>query len=319
MFLRNRFAILSFTLMSLLTIPTLAENDNPPVSSRIENDHFDVEIKTPEGWSETKDFVAISETYSLDGQVYKGIQFKTGLENHGCVVFFADDLSDDKDDDEDNDSLLDLFKQAHEFAFPGSEPVNFSISRLNLDGSFDADLEKDTAKAAVKGTLYGTVSFENGETTPLTLSGKLHSDSTKGNFIVGSGTFLKEGSMPITGTTAILSLDDYDVLIALWGSTEEEQIKDAYRFIEALCVKGKVPEAILPTESAAEKGSNALAAGEPAADNTSDAPIANESVAEKGSDALTAGEPAADNTSDASIVTESVAKQTETASTEAST
>lgn len=292
MFLRNKIAILSVTLMSMMTIPTLAENDNAPVTSRIENDYFDVEIKTPEGWSQTKDFTSIPETCSLDGRVYKGLQFKTALENHGCVVFFAEGLSDDKYDD---DSLFDLFKQTHTFAFPGSKPANFSISKLNLDGSLVADFEKEEAKADAKGTIYGTVSYENEETTPLTLTGKVQADSTKGNCIVGSGTFLKEGSMPIIGTTAILSADGYEVLIMLWGNTEEEQIKAAHCFMEALCVKKKAPaafetEPVVSTESGAEKNSDTLllcvllstsAANETPAEKVGDANAVTKPVAEK--------------------------------------
>ncbi|HEY5235265.1 MAG TPA: hypothetical protein VIJ14_03720, partial [Rhabdochlamydiaceae bacterium] len=157
MSLRNKIAILSITLMSLMTIPTLAENDNQPVTSRIESTNFDVQIKTPEGWSETKDFTSVPETFTFGGTVYRGLQFRNGSELHGCVVYFADDSSDNDDDKDSDATLIKVLGEAQEFAFPGSTLSKFTISKVTLDGSFAADIETEAAKVNVKGTVEGSV------------------------------------------------------------------------------------------------------------------------------------------------------------------
>src|ERR1700758_4943417 len=131
MFLRNKIAILSVTLMSLMTIPTLAANDNPPVNSRIESTKFDVQINVPEGWSETKDFSnSIPETITRNGATYRGLQFKNGLEGHGCVIFFAEDSLGDEDDKGHFKALT----EATEVAFPGSDLSTFTVSKVTIDG-----------------------------------------------------------------------------------------------------------------------------------------------------------------------------------------
>ena len=240
MSLRNKLTILSITLMSLMTIPTLAENDNAPVTSRIENANFDVEVKTPEGWSETKDFTSIPETFTFSGQVYKGLQFRNGSELHGCVVFFAEDV--DTDDNETNeDNLIQFLAKAQAVAFPGSTLSNFSISKVTLDGSFAADVNTEVAKVNVKGTIEGSVANETGDPTKLTITGTVQADSSKGNVAVGSGTFSKEGAMPLSGTTGVHIGEDYEVIIAIWGTEEDSQVKDTYRFLEAISVKRKAP------------------------------------------------------------------------------
>lgn len=278
MFLRNKIAILSVTLMSLMTIPTLAENENAPVSSRIQNDHFDVEIKTPKGWSETKEFTEIPEAISVEGKIYKGIQFKNDTAHHGCAIFFMDALSDNKDEDKKtSDALRDDLAKTHELAFPGSKLSTVTVSALALDSFLAIDLEKETGIAAIKGIIEADVSNEKGDKTPVTISGALIADSTKDNFAIGSGTFLGKGSMPITGTTAILNPGDFEVVIAVWGSEEEVQVRDVHRFVEALSVKQKAP-ATGDKEPVAEKTTEAVASTEPATEKTSDG-VVTESVA----------------------------------------
>jgi hypothetical protein len=240
MFLRNKIAILSVTLMSLMTIPTLAENDNQPVTSRIENAKFDVQINTPEGWSETKDFTSIPETFTINGQTFRGLQFKNGSELHGCAIFFTENVEDDEDNDTD-EGLLKTFAKVQELAFPGLDLSNFTISKVTVDGSLAADIDAETAKINLKGTIEGRIARETGDPTQLTIAGSLQADTTKGNLVVGTGTLVAEGAMPISGTTGVLAGDDYDVLIAVWGTDEESQVRDTYRFIEALTIAAKAP------------------------------------------------------------------------------
>jgi hypothetical protein len=242
MFLRNKIAILSVTLMSLMTIPTLAENDNQPVTSRIENAKFDVQIKTPEGWSETKDFISIPETFTFDGQVYRGLQFRNGSEHHGCAIFFAEDnLNEEEDNDDDDDNLFKTLTEVQELAFPGSDLSKFTISKVTVDGSLTADITAESAKLSLKGTVEGGFANETGNSTQLTISGSIQSDTTKGNFVLGTGTIVAEGTMPISGTTGVLVGDNYQILIAIWGTDEASQVNDTYRFIEAITVKAKAP------------------------------------------------------------------------------
>jgi hypothetical protein len=269
MFLRNKLTILSITLMSLMTIPTLAENDNQPVNSRIESANFDVQITTPEGWSETKDFTSIPETFTLDSQVFRGLQFKNGSELQGCAIFFAENSL---DDDEDNDDDVDLFKtlsKVQELAFPGSNLSKFTISKVSFDGSVAADINAETAKVILKGTVEGSVSLETGDPTQLTISGSIKAD-TKDNLVcvLGTGTVVAEGAMPISGTICVLSGDNYDLIFLVWGADEESQVGDAYRFLEAMTIKEKVPaetEAVVISETA---------------EVTSDAVVVTESVEE---------------------------------------
>jgi hypothetical protein len=245
MFLRNKIAILSVTLMSLMTIPTLAENDNQPVTSRIENAQFDVQINTPEGWSETKDFTSIPETFTINGQTFCGLQFTNGSELHGCAIFFSENVEDDGDNDADEDlfkTLVEVQKLAFPgLTFPGPDLSKFTISKVAVDGSLAADIDAETAKISLKGTVEGSVASETGDPTHLTIAGSLQADTTKGNLIVGTGTLVAEGAMPISGTTGVLMGDDYHVLIAVWGTDEESQVRDTYRFLEALTVKAKAP------------------------------------------------------------------------------
>jgi hypothetical protein len=271
MFLRNKIAILSFTLMSLMTIPTLAENDTAPVTSRIENANFDVQIKTPEGWSETKDFTSIPETFSFGGQVYKGLQFKNGSEHHGCVVFFTEDPLDD-DEEDDDDTLVQFLAKAQSVAFPGSTLSNFSISKVTLDGSFAADIETEVAKVNVKGTIEGSVANETGDPSKLTITGTVQADSTKGNVAVGTGTFSKEGAMPLSGTTGVHMGDEYEVIVAIWGTEEDAQVRDTYRFLEAVSVKKKAPAEEPPLNN------DAVVASEPVAEEANTVVIVTESV-----------------------------------------
>jgi hypothetical protein len=257
MSLRNKLTILSITLMSLMTIPTLAEN--APVTSRIENANFDVEIKTPEGWSQVNDFTSIPEIFKDDDQVFQGIQFKNGSGLNSCVILFAEES---QDDDEDV-NLFEALATAQEFAFPGS-----TLSKVTLDGSFTADYKTKVAKASAKGTIEGSITNETGE-IKTTITGTVQADTTKGNFAVGSGTLSAEGAMPLSGTTGVLLNDGYQLIVTIWGTDAETQVKDAYRFLEAIRVTKKAP-----VETAVE----VVAPSEPVAEETSDRVIVTESV-----------------------------------------
>lgn len=240
MSLRNKLTILSFTLMSLMTIPTLAENDASSVNSRIENAYYDVQIKTPEGWSETTDFNhAIPETFKLNGLTFRGLQFKNGTENHGCAVFFAE--NDDEDDDDDFSVLENTLDQAQELAFPGSKLSTVTFSKFSVDGSLGADLLSDTAKIELKGTIEANLSKETGDPSKITISGALRADSTKGSFAIGTGQIVADGAMPFNGTTAVHFGDDYQIIILMWGTDEAVQLRDAQRFLEAVTVTARTP------------------------------------------------------------------------------
>jgi hypothetical protein len=299
MFLRNKIAILSITLMSLMTIPTLAENDNSPVTSRIENESFDVEVKTPEGWSETKDFTSVPETFTFDGQVFRSLQFKNGSELNGCVVYFADD---DEDDDNNVDPVQ-FLARAQEIVFSGSTQLNFTVSKVTLDLSFAADTETEVAKLNVKGTLDGSIAYEAGDPTKVTISGTVQADSTKGNVAVASGTISAEGAMPLSGTTGVLLNDGYQVIVAMWGTNEDGQVKDTYRFLEAISVKKKAPVEIV-VEVVAEPTTDAVASSEPVAETSDVIVTVSVVVTESVSETADVTEPVA--ISDA-VVTESVA------------
>ncbi|HEX4839485.1 MAG TPA: hypothetical protein VFU89_03470 [Rhabdochlamydiaceae bacterium] len=278
MFLRNKIAILSVTLMSLMTIPTLAENNNAPVTSRIQDDHFDVEIKTPEGWTETREFTEIPENLAVEGHLYKGIQFKNRLEHSGCAIFFTGAISDNKDEDKKtSDALRDDLAKTHELAFPGSTLSTVTVSALAFDSFRLIDFEKKIERAAIEGIIEADVSNEQGDKTSVTISGALMTDFTKDNFAIGSGTFLGKGSMPITGTTAILTPGDFEVVIVIWGSEEETQFRDVHRFVEAIIVKQKAP-ATGDKEPVAEKGAETVVSTQPDAEKTSNA-VVTESVA----------------------------------------
>ncbi len=237
MSLRNKIAILSITLMSLMTIPTLAENDTQPVTSRIEGAKFDVQIKTPEGWNETKDFSeSIPETFISKDQTFRGLQFKNDTELHGCTIFFTEDawsLKNDKDRD-DNATFLQTLAEVQELAFPGS-----TLSKVTVDGSLAADFKAETAKINLKGTIEGSIPNEKGDPTKVTITGKIEADSIKGNFAIGSGTLAAEGATPISGTTGVLFSDNYTLIIVIWGTDEESQIRDTHRFLEAISVTKK--------------------------------------------------------------------------------
>jgi hypothetical protein len=249
MFLRNKLAIFSFTLMSLMTIPTLAENDTSTVNSRIETANFDVQIKTPEGWSETKDFnQAIPETIKIDNQIFHGLQFNNGAESYGCAVFFAEESWDEDDSNDnvsDNSALIEAHAKAHELAFPGTNLSTFTVSKVSFEGSLGADITAETAKIDLKGAVEGNLSNESGDASKFTITGTLYSDTTKDNFAVGTGKIIVEGAMPLCGTTAVKLGNDYQIIILIWGTDEESQLRDTHRFLEAISVKAKAPAEIV--------------------------------------------------------------------------
>ncbi len=222
MFLRNKLAILSITLMSFMTIPTLAENDTSPVTSRIENTKFDVQVKTPEGWSQTKEFdTEIPDAFEFEGQIFTGIKFRNGTENHGCAVFFAGaDVEDDEDD-----SVEESLAEFQEIVFPGSKLVNV------------------TGKIDLKGTVEGELSGEN--PSKFKISGSLEADSTKGDFAVGIGSVVLDGAVSLNGTTGVYLTDDYVIITVMWGSEEESQVIDTQRFLQAVTVTPKASEEVI--------------------------------------------------------------------------
>lgn len=261
MSLRNKIAFLSATLMSLMTIPTLATNDNTPVTSRIESESFDVQIKTPEGWSETKDFTSIPKNFTFDGQVFRGLQFKNGSELHGCAIFFSEDTLDD-DEDDSYETLFKNLTEIQELTFPGSAPFKFTFSKITVEESHSVDITAKTMKAGLKGTVEGILARETKAPAKLTITGSIHA----GSAVVGTGTVIEEGTTPISGAIGMLEKDDYQVIIALWGTDEESLTSDTFRFLEAVAVKAKAP---------AE--TDAVAISE-AVDVTSDAVVVTESV-----------------------------------------
>ena len=120
--------------------------------------------------------------------------------------------------------------------------TKFAISKVTVDGILTADIEKERAKVNLKGIIEGNVSNETGHLTPLTITGTIQADSSKGNFAIGSGTFAAEDVTPVCGTIGILMGDDYQVIIAIWGSDEKSQIRDTYRFLEAISIAPKIPK-----------------------------------------------------------------------------
>jgi hypothetical protein len=84
--------------MSLLTIPMRAENDTTPISSRIENTEFVVDVTAPEGWAVTDGFEAISAKVEFGGSIFRTLKFRNGTPSHGCVVLFSSDSDDFNED-----------------------------------------------------------------------------------------------------------------------------------------------------------------------------------------------------------------------------
>jgi hypothetical protein len=188
--------------MSLMTLPTLEQNDTSSIHSRIEDAQFDVQINTPEGWTETKDFdQAILDTFELDGLAFRGLKFKN--ESQGCAVFFAADLDDDDEDD---------VEQAQELAFPGAKNSSFRISKVKINGDIEVEVVADSSKAYFKGAFEGNFS-ENSDRVFAT--GIISDDNV---------TY---------GTTALFLTDDYQLVIYSWGPDEAARQMDVQRFFKA--------------------------------------------------------------------------------------
>lgn len=243
MSLRNKLAIVSFTLMSLMTIPTLAENDNAPVTSRIEDALHTVEIKVPEGWQETKSFELIPESFELWGSVFKGVKFKNGTEHHGCAIFFASDMDDEEDDldDDDDDIVSDAalaraVTHVQEKAFPDAELSSFKLMKWNLEGNVQGDSETIT-KAAFKGNLEGNLAKKSGESMKVSVTGRI--DSHPNNFAIGTGRITLGDAMPLYGATGVLISDKYDIIMISWGADEAILEKDLNVFKDAIAITPK--------------------------------------------------------------------------------
>jgi hypothetical protein len=243
MSLRNKLAIVSFTLMSLMTIPTLAENDNAPVTSRIEDALHTVEIKVPEGWQETKSFELIPESFELWGSVFKGVKFKNGTEHHGCAIFFASDMDDDEDDldDDDDDTVSDAalaraVVHVQEKAFPDAELSSFKLMKWNLEGNVQGDSETIT-KSAFKGSLEGNLAKKSGESMKVSVTGRI--DSHSNNFAIGTGRITLGDAMPLYGATGVLISDKYDMIMISWGADEAILEKDLNVFKDAIAITPK--------------------------------------------------------------------------------
>jgi hypothetical protein len=240
MFLRNKLAILSFTLMSLMTIPTLAENDTPPVTSRIEDAIHTVEIKTPAGWQETKDFSEIPESFEFNGLTFQGIKFKNGTVKHGCAIFFATDLDEDEFSEED---LVKAHAQIQEMAFPGLDIQRLTVTKFHIGGIVEADIQNESIKARASGNFEAKLSKQSGNPSTLKVSGVIEQADSKNNFAQGIGRFVLEDTQTLSGATGLLLTDTYQLCLVSWGADEAILEKDLNLFVESIAVISKAPHA----------------------------------------------------------------------------
>jgi len=232
--------------MSLMTIPTLAENDTSSVTSRIEDTIHAVEIKTPDGWHETKGFSQIPESFEFNGLVFQGVKFKNGTEQHGAAIFFATDL------DNDNDKISEAaLAQAHaqfqEMAFPGMQLSHLIFTVFNVNGSITAH------KATLSGSLEGSLSNASGNSSIVKVSGKIEGDTETNNFAFGTGKLTLQSTEPLYGATGVLLTDNYQLIIIAWGADEATLENDLNIFKDALVITAKAPKPKSVAEPAALK------------------------------------------------------------------
>ena len=246
MSLRNKLAILSITLMSLMTIPTRAENDNVPVSSRIESNEYIVDITSPEGWQVTDKFEAIPSKVEFLGSTFSTIKFENGTPDHGCVVLFSSDDNFDENDDDDetlestlNKAALEAFKKA----FPGSSATSFSFTKSNIYGSVVADKLTKQGKADFKVSLEGTFDTDTG-VSPATAKGNVEIDSVT-QLAIATGK-IEANNTSLYGATGVVLNDDYGLIITTWGADEATLKNDILAFSKGLKVTAK--ESLKKTE-----------------------------------------------------------------------
>ncbi len=264
MSLRNKITILSITLMSLMTIPTLAENDTAPVNSRIEDPQFDVQIKTPEGWSETKSFNhTVPDQLEINGMLFKGITFKNGTELHGCAVFFGVDTDDEDIKISDKIDLEKTYAEVQEKAFPDAQMPIYTLEKLNASGAFEIDVSKQVAKFNVNGAFEGNALY-SGVSKKISLTGNLTGDTTVSTLAIGSGKLTAGDELCMYGSIGVLMDDDYQVIVVAWGSDEATLRNDVHNFMKATAVTKKTPVAEIVAEPLAVQATSVVNVEAPA-------------------------------------------------------
>jgi hypothetical protein len=238
-------------MMSLMTIPMLAENDTSSINLCIEDTKYDVQIQTPEGWRETKDFnAAIPDTFELEGRVFHGLKFKNGEERHGCAVFFAS-----KPDEATvfKDGLIQAQAKAQEVAFPGTKVSRLTIPKATLTGGgFEKNLANEVIKLNAKGILQGHFSREDGKSSNLTITGVVEGE-TSDNCLLGTAKIVSDDAMPFYGTTGVVLHNDYQLIIVSWGLEEKAQLDVANHFLHATRIVAKTPLETPKTKPAADQ------------------------------------------------------------------
>lgn len=233
---RNKLAIVSFTLMSLMTIPTLAENDNASVTSRIEDALHTVEIKIPEGWQETKGFELVPETFEFDDYQFRGVKFKNGTERHGCAIFFAS--TNEEDDEISEEALLQAHAQVQEVAFPGMKPTQLYLVNFDIKGGLEGDAYSEDVKINVAGSVEVRLSETEGNSY-LKVTGKSTIDTAK-NCAIGTGRVnFGDNNAHFTGTTGVVFEKNYRLIVLSWGADEAILEKDLNVFKDAIAITPK--------------------------------------------------------------------------------
>lgn len=267
MSLRNKFAILSVILISLMTIQAYAEND-APVSLRIENDEYLLEVAAPEGWQPIKESAEISETFEFEGSKFHTLKFSNGTVNHGCVVLFTSDADEINEYDEDEGfiaSLNTLANDIHQLIY-GSSPSYLQVSSFEISAEITADgakqkvhgnwsgyaervVNKEIPKTiADEGQTEPTVTKESID-SPITANGAFDIDS-ENQLVIATGNFVYENAT-YRGATGLLINDDYEIIISAWGADEATLKNDIVAFFKAFQVTKK-PRAIAVASDSAE-------------------------------------------------------------------
>jgi hypothetical protein len=244
MSLRNKLMILNMTLMSLLTIPTRAENDTTLPPLRIENAEFVVDVTAPEGWAVTDEFEKIPAKVEFGGSIFRTLKFRNGTPSHGCVVLFTSD----SDELNKEASLAEIFSDAYQLAFPGSVATSFTPSKINIDGSVKADIDKESIEISLGGSLEGAASTES-RSASITASGNLEANPNS-NLIMATGKVTFDDISGF-GTIGLIVEDNYQVIIAAWGADEETLKNDVTAFSKALKFTPKEVSATIEAEEVA--------------------------------------------------------------------
>ena len=245
MSLRNKLAILSITLMSLLTIPARAENDTTPASSRIENAEFFVDVTPPEGWAVTDEFKEIPAKVEFCGSTFHTLKFSSGTPSHGCVVLFSSDSDDEFNEDV---SFPEMLSKAYELAFPGSVPTSFTPYKFNIAASTKSD-----AKISFGGSVEGIAQTESGSNRFSATAGGNFEADLDSKFAITTGKVTFDNISGFGGAGLVLE-DDYNLIIAVWGADEETLKNELIAFSKALKVTAKeVPATTEATKMATQE------------------------------------------------------------------